>query len=179
MTRYGANAFTDITTPSSGIDTDERPEHGTWSSRVSSVISTLVNRQSTIQSSPTPNNQRVSNSRLVLRRAVAFTSAYLLAWLFPVIGIYLDMANIVWPNTIWYLSVIFSPLQGFFNLCIFLQPKVSYAKSRGGGDVTWCQAFARAFWSKGMNDHNQRRGRAVEQRVACPGEVGEGNASSS
>lgn len=151
MEHFGANAFADITARSSTaavIDTDERRDHGTWLNRLRSSLSTLVNRQSTSQSSSTSNNRRVSNSRLVMRRAVSFTCAYVLTWSFPIIGMCLDVAKIEWPNAIWYLSSIFTPLQGFFNLCIFLQPKVSHAKSRGGDDVTWCQAVARAFSSE-------------------------------
>ena len=52
---------------------------------------------------------------------------------------------------IWYayLWVTFVPLEGFFNLCIFIHPKVVAAKRRGqrGSDISGCQALDRVFWS--------------------------------
>ena len=39
------------------------------------------------------------------------------------------------------------PLQGLFNLLIYLQPKVLAAKRRRGREVSWCQACAEAFRS--------------------------------
>jgi len=100
-----------------------------------------------------------SNSRVLLRRAFAFTAAYFLTWSFTFIGICFDLVSKDWPLAIWYLTSMFNPLQGFFSLCIFLQPKVSRIKSsRGDDDVTWCQAIMEAIWYSGGGDQAPGRG---------------------
>mmetsp|Transcript_6921 Transcript_6921/g.7968 ORF Transcript_6921/g.7968 Transcript_6921/m.7968 type:complete len:371 (+) Transcript_6921:710-1822(+) len=54
--------------------------------------------------------------------------------------------------TLDYIIMIFLPLQGFFNLVIFMLPKVASArnpKGRCGKKVPWCRAISNAFWSRG------------------------------
>jgi len=87
-----------------------------------------------------------SNSRLVLHRALAFSIAYFLAWLFVIIGMVLGIANVEYPTPLLYLANIFNPLQGFFNFVIYFYPKVTSVKSKGDDNRTWFQAFKIAFW---------------------------------
>ena len=47
----------------------------------------------------------------------------------------------------------------FFNFLIFVYPKVKSAKSRGGENITWCQAFATALRSRGIDRTTGRRSR--------------------
>ena len=50
-----------------------------------------------------------------------------------------------------YVTAISLPLQGFFNLVIYMQPKIVSAKKRGGETVSWCGAIKEAFWSRGKD----------------------------
>ena len=56
-----------------------------------------------------------------------------------------------------YISAILTPMQGFFNCCIFLYPKVTAAKSKGGDGMTWCQAVAKAFGSNRFDRNEDKR----------------------
>jgi len=98
-----------------------------------------------------------SNSRAVMDRATAYSVAYFLAWSFFIIGSCFTLVGVEWPTTLWYLATIFNPLQGFFNFCIFMYPKVNKAKSRGGDETTWLEAFGKAFWSRGRNPNTGTR----------------------
>ena len=43
-----------------------------------------------------------------------------------------------------------TPLQGLFNFLVFMSPKVRNAKRpRRGENLTWCQAFIKAYMSRG------------------------------
>jgi len=54
-------------------------------------------------------------------------------------------------NLDYHLSRYFAIFNQFFNLAIYIFPKVERAKSRGGDNMTWFQAFKIAFWVQGMN----------------------------
>ncbi len=63
------------------------------------------------------------------------------------------------PLGVTYVTSIFGPLQGFFNLLVFMLPKVIAAKKskrRGEKKVTWCEAFKKAFWSRGVKDGKEK-----------------------
>lgn len=47
------------------------------------------------------------------------------------------------PKVLNYLIAIFTPLQGFFNLLVYMRPKVSRVKSRD--NVSWLRALGLAF----------------------------------
>ncbi|KAL9188595.1 hypothetical protein ACHAXT_006973 [Thalassiosira profunda] len=80
-------------------------------------------------------------SRAVLHRAVAYSVAYFLTWAPAVIRVALLIAGVEWTTALWYLTSFLSPLQGFYNLLIFMQPKVLRARD----NTTWCRAFVVAF----------------------------------
>ena len=119
IARYGAGdgASRSNMQQSSASDADEGVNHSSWVARLSSIsvrLSSLDNRRSTGQSS-SMSNQNQSSSRAVLNRAFAYSIAYFLTWSFTIIGLFFDMANVNWPNSIWYLASIFNPLQGVSN----------------------------------------------------------------
>jgi len=161
IARYGAGAFaantnTHQTSSGANSDEDEGANHHTFLDRlgriIRSAVSSLKRGRSTEQSSS------VSNSRVVLRRAFAFTILYFLTWTGYFIVVCFDIGGKDAPDAILYLSAIFNPLQGFFNLCIFLQPSVLKIKSRAGNDKTWCQAVTQAIWHNGRGDRAPGRG---------------------
>ena len=105
-------------------------------------------------------NEQLSMSQKVLHRATAYSTAYLLAWSPFILGYSLYIAGLGWPLVVEYITNIFNPLQGFFNCCIFLYPKVTEAKSRGGEGMTWSQAVAKAF---GLKRFDQNEGKREKQ----------------
>jgi len=36
-------------------------------------------------------------------------------------------------------------------MAIYMHPKIVHAKREGGGDVSWCHAIYKAFWSRGIS----------------------------
>ncbi|KAL7475146.1 hypothetical protein ACHAW6_001072 [Cyclotella cf. meneghiniana] len=101
-------------------------------------------------------------SRIVLHRAMAYTSFFFLTWTAIVIYIGVDSAGASWPSASWpivlsYVSNIFNPLQGVFNFIIFVYPKVGAAKSRGGVGTTWIKAFASVLWSTKIKQTNNQK----------------------
>jgi len=108
------------------------------------------------RTSNTRSNQASSQRRAVLHKAVAYSTSYFLAWSFGVIGVSFSIANVEWPHFVWYMSVILNPLQGLFTLLIFIHPRVMSARTTK--QLSWCQAFAEAFWFKGTT----RRGRGSQ-----------------
>lgn len=86
-----------------------------------------------------------SHSRKVVGKALSFTIAYLVAfvpWLVQKgYGWTVGIAKA--PEVLKYVTAIFLPLQGLFNLLVYMQPKISYVKSRD--DVSWLKATWVAF----------------------------------
>jgi len=114
-----------------------------WTTLVSSY--TITATASSIRS-----NDTKSKSRAVMHKAFGYSFAWFLSHGAIVAGdvIFFTGSNI--PVAIPYIIVIFVPLQGFFNLAIYMLPKVVYAKKQGQGEnVSICQAIRKAFWSKG------------------------------
>jgi len=101
-----------------------------------------------------------SNSRVVLQKAFAYTCSYCLTWSWwlalSVIGVAGAEAEVT--NVILYLLTIFTPLQGSWNLFIFIYPKVIAAKAKGS-DVTWWQAFVSVIFSTRKSPNNTQKGR--------------------
>lgn len=63
------------------------------------------------------------------------------------------------PGSFWiYFTSVCLPLQGLFNLAIFMHPAILSAKNSTKENLTWWQAFLKAFWSKGL-DKKKRGGR--------------------
>lgn len=64
-------------------------------------------------------SNRIRSSRVVLNRALAYSTAYLLSWSFFIAGTFFDLSGMEWPTFLWYLSEIFNPLQGVSQVLRF------------------------------------------------------------
>ena len=102
--------------------------------------------------------QERSKSRAVMHRAFAYAVAYFLSWFFVIFRVAMSLAGYEWNIVIWYLTSITSPLQGFYNLIIFLYPKVLSAKRSKRDNLTWFQAITKALWSRGNDTSSGSRG---------------------
>jgi len=94
-----------------------------------------------------PNTTTRSHSRAVMQKAVAYSCSYLLTWLFIVIYAVFRASGKESPLAILYLVATFIPLQGLFNLLIFMHPRMISSKTRE--NLSWRRAFVDAFWSRG------------------------------
>lgn len=95
-----------------------------------------------------------SKSRAVLRRALFYAIAYFTTYL-------AFLVRYIWglvpgpnpPMALSYIEVLFIPLQGLFNFCIYMYPRVLQAKRpnkrTGEGHRTWRKAFMIALLSRG------------------------------
>ncbi len=95
-------------------------------------------------------NNMQSESRAIMHRAFQYSAAWFLSY-----GTYTLVVITKRQIVFLYLSNIFTPLQGFFNVCIYMYPKViSARKPKRGQDkkVSWYQAISMAFWSRGKEN---------------------------
>jgi len=165
MRRYGAGAL-NHNVPNENNDTspdatdvgEGNSIHSTMRSIVSSVKSAFGRSPSRSNS-----NQNNSTSRVVMDRARAYTAAFLLTWSWYIAIVVLRGAGVPLPLALRYLAILV-PLQGFWNLMIFMYPKVTKAKRSGGrNNVSWCQAITEAFcpaingWREGRIARNDER----------------------
>lgn len=90
-------------------------------------------------------NTVISQKRAILRRAIGYAVAWAavyIPWIFFVLMFQSFETEIL-------LSIQF-PLQGLINFTVFMSPKVRFAKKpRRGEELTWPQAFTKAYLSKG------------------------------
>jgi len=100
--------------------------------------------------------QNNSTGRVVMVRARAYTASYLLTWSCYIARVVLRLAGVPTPLAVEYLIAIFTPLQGCWNLMIFMYPKVMKAKRSRGGNLSWCQATTEAF-CPAINRWRERR----------------------
>jgi len=108
-------------------------------------------------SSRSTSSQNNSKSRFVMIRARAYSTTFLLTYSWYMVIIVLGIAGVSPPPlALIYLGVIFAPLQGFWNLMIFMYPKVMKAKRSRGGNLSWCQATTEAF-CPAINRWRERR----------------------
>ena len=98
-----------------------------------------------------------SNSRGVLQQAAAFSCAYFLTWGWFIIYRFVEHAGADVPLWLEYMVNIFSTLQGFFNLIVFIYPKVVKAKRSQDGDLSWYQAIGKVFHPKGEWEKKKKR----------------------
>lgn len=115
MERYGAGSFA-ARDRRLGDVADERVS---WSARIRSVFK-CIRRSSEEQTSTSNQNQRQSNSRAVMHRALAYSTSYFLTWSWFIIGTFCELAGMEWPTILWYLANIFNPLQGVRRLATHL-----------------------------------------------------------
>ncbi len=154
--RYaGAWALNHVTPQAAGGEGGDGARGGNGSSGIgssiaSSLVSFLRNPFFRGRSSSNSNRDR-PQSRAVMRRAFAYSMSFFLTWSWAVFAVIMIMAgaNIQDQSirlfAVGYLSAFFNPLQGMFNLLIYMQPKVISAKRSAGGNLSWLQAFRKAF----------------------------------
>ena len=83
----------------------------------------------------------------MLHRALAYSAAYILTWIWIIIWVILSMAGREIPLALDYVVTIMTPLQGMFNFLIYMQPKAAKVRRSAGGNISWRRAFATAFCS--------------------------------
>lgn len=168
---------------SNGFTANRRSSDFTISRRQSSSDATTTNQRQFRRFTSNAAKSTISiQRRSVMQKSVAYTVSYILTWVLTsvilVIGISGKFAHISFV----YIAHFFTPLQGVFNLLIFVYPKILSAKNGDGkkrsrnrdanknnhGPMTWTRAFVVAFWSKGgqYSPNTRRRGSAV--RVPLP-----------
>ena len=95
-----------------------------------------------------------SNIRLVLNRAMSYSLAFFLTYLFPIIISIRTLYGKESGPALSILARIFFPLQGFFNFLVFILPRVVYQKSKRrpieSPPITWYQAFLKGIQSRGI-----------------------------
>jgi len=105
------------------------------------------------------NAPATSHKRAVLVMALGYALAWGLVWIPYMI------LRFVWrSHATEKMIAITSPLQGFFNFLVFMSPKVRREKSRrrrGKQNLTWVQAFVKAYTSRG----EERRATLTQLRV--------------
>ncbi len=104
-------------------------------------------------------NKTRSKSRAVMRKAIGYSFAWLLSFGAFLVGTAIDLiGGGGYPLMIGYIVNMFVPLQGLFNLLIFMYPKIMAARKirrRGEKKISWFHAFSRAFWSTGNDRKNK------------------------
>eukprot|EP00956_Cyclotella_meneghiniana_P035354 scaffold114268_cov37-Cyclotella_meneghiniana.AAC.4 len=130
----------------------------------------------TSDQSASDQNRDRAFSRAVLNKAIAYSSSYFLTWLWHIGGAIMGLQGAEKiPLAYKYLWNIFGPLQGFFNLLIFMHPKVQAVKKSNGTDnISWPRAFVRAFWS-GLVGRASNNTKNKNAHPALAGSVGQNN----
>ena len=102
--------------------------------------------------SPRSNSAR-SQKRAVLYMAMSYSLTWALTWI-PFFILFFAVRN----KATNVLQAILQPLQGFYNLIVYMSPKVRNARNKKRGILPWRQAIAKAWMSKG------EMGRAISKR---------------
>lgn len=96
--------------------------------------------------------RRTARSRAVLKKAIAYSSAYLLCYM-PYLVSYAVYAAIdrKKPFLLILFIQMFIPLQGFFNFIIFISPKIR--STRVNNDISFIRAVLKVLKSRGQKKH--------------------------
>ena len=94
------------------------------------------------------NNARSHRKRAVLYMAMSYSLTWALVW----IPFYIMLFVFRFYHFSSVLTGILSPLQGLYNLIVYMSPKVRHARNTRRGKLPWCQAIAKAWMSKGEQD---------------------------
>ena len=92
------------------------------------------------------NNVR-SQKRAVLYMAIGYSSAWILTWI-PFCVLFFIMKN----KATRMLHAVLYPLQGLYNLTVYMSPKVRHARNTKRGKLPWREAIVKAWMSKGEED---------------------------
>lgn len=95
-------------------------------------------------------NSAERQKRAIANKALSFSLAFLVTYLFPIIISIRTLCGINSGNGLSILARIFFPLQGFFNFVVFIFPEVLVAKkAKRTGSISWLGAFLIAIKSRG------------------------------
>jgi hypothetical protein len=102
-----------------------------------------------------PTSSRSKSRATSQKRAILYMAAgYALAWAFVNIPVIMVVFK---SHAIEILLAFLTPLQGLFNFLVFMSPKVRSAKQpRRGENLTWRQAFIKAYMSRGERRRTDR-----------------------
>mmetsp|Transcript_25492 Transcript_25492/g.37661 ORF Transcript_25492/g.37661 Transcript_25492/m.37661 type:complete len:357 (-) Transcript_25492:42-1112(-) len=98
---------------------------------------------------PAPNSLKVY-SQSILKMAKLYTLAFFFMYAPVVWRAFIP----VWKYQVSFLEAALLPLTGFWNLLIFMHPKVIAAKTKSSNKITWMQAIIEAFTPYKMR-HNK------------------------
>lgn len=120
------------------------------SSKMKSLCKCLASCKKDPQQPASRSNKTQSQSKVIFYRALAHAMAWFGAWLIYVV-------TFVWkivpgsdvPRPLYTLQGFLNPLQGLFNFCIYMYPKVMKAKRSKKDNLTWWQACIRSLTSRG------------------------------
>ena len=94
---------------------------------------------------------RSNNARCQKRAVLYMAMSYSLTWGLTWIPIYIDLFILDHEASV-VLAAVFQPLQGLYNLIVYMSPKVRHARNTKRGKLPWCQAIAKAWMSKGEEE---------------------------
>jgi hypothetical protein len=103
-------------------------------------------------------NRATSQKRSILHMATGYALAWTLVWIPFMIVVFIHGSQATE-----ILNACLTPLQGLFNFLVFMSPKVRNAKRpiRGRKNLSWRQAFIKAYMSRG---EKRRTGRNLSSR---------------
>jgi hypothetical protein len=118
--------------------------------RVKRLIICMIPRCLHHHDQPRPtsrSNRATSQKQAILHMATGYALAWAFVWIPFIIGTSILHQSHATAMLISFLS----PLQGLFNFLVFMSPKVRNAKRpiRGRKNLTWRQAFIKAYMSRG------------------------------
>lgn len=101
---------------------------------------------------------RTRKSRAVMYKALAYTISYSLTFSFFAMYVGVEgVARKECPLVLEYMAALFIPLQGLYNLTIYIYPRVIEIKNKAKRKkFTWRQAIIKAIFSKGRKAKMKR-----------------------
>ena len=115
-----------------------------------------------------PSRTSIRRLREIFNRAIAYIIAFLLIFIFGIINHLFDAHRVdSTPFVILFLSRVFFPLQGLFNILIYTYPHVT-SYLRNHSDHNWIRAFWEVIKSGGDSDQpmiGRRESLRKQQRV--------------
>ncbi len=153
MEKYGIGALR-LKKLSPGVNGNDNQQDGQDGGKVqkTSIPRRIISIPSRLSRGSTHSNRSMKNTRKVMYRALAYAMAYFATYIFPTIIEIETLASKGKPlniNVQLYLAVIFHPLQGLFNLMVFMYPRVLSAKRSKKHPRSWAGAFVHALVSRG------------------------------
>ncbi len=165
MSAYGVGSLRSISQHSLHSNTNQGSfNSGVWKRLRTTFTGSLysLRSSSSINTSLTSRKKTQSQqSRAVMRKAFGYSFAWFLSFGMYIILVVLTLLGIDTTKAL-YVTHICLPLQGLFNLVIYLYPKVINARKksmREGENISWCRALSRAFWSRGNRQLRRSRNR--------------------